>query len=256
MSSRLADATPPGQVAISQRRAAVTAGLAYAAIIVLALFANFLVLERLTDPDDAATTVRNITDSETLFRSGIVAFIIVLVADVVVAWALYVFFQRTSRDLSLFAAWFRLVYVAIAAAALLNLLVAVKLLDDTGYPTALERGQRDAQAMSSLDAYIYGWRIGLVFFGVHLLLVGYVMVKSDYAPRILGRLVELAGFGYVLSMLAGVLRPDLKDLFLLLVAVVAVPGEFGLTAWLLWRGGKGQSATGQSEETVNAAGVR
>jgi hypothetical protein len=255
MSSRLTGMTAPRQAAISQRRAAVTAGLAYAAIIVLALFANFLVLERLTDPDDAAATVRNISDSEMLFRSGIVAFILVLVADVVVAWALYVFFQRTNRDLSLFAAWFRLVYVAIAAAALLNLLVAVKLVDDTGYPTALEPGQRDAQAMSSLDAYIYGWRIGLVFFGVHLLLVGYVMVKSDYAPSILGRLVAVAGLGYVLSMLAGVLRPDSKDLFLLLLAVVAVPGELGLTVWLLWRGGKGQSATGQPEEAVNAAGV-
>ena len=82
-----------------------------------------------------------------------------------------------------------------AAAALLNLLVAVKLVDDSGYATGLEPGQRDVQAMSSLDAYIYGWRIGLVFFGVHLLLVGYVIVKSDYVPRILGRLVALAGLG-------------------------------------------------------------
>ena len=110
-----------------------------------------------------------------------------------------------------------------AAAALLNLLVAVKLVDDSGYATGLEPGQRDVQAMSSLDAYIYGWRIGLVFFGVHLLLVGYVIVKSDYVPRILGRLVALAGLGFVLMMLAGVLWPDSKDLYLLLLAVVAIP---------------------------------
>jgi Domain of unknown function (DUF4386) len=254
MSSHLAAPTPPTQAVISQRRAAVIAGLAYAAIIVLALFANFLVLDRLTDPNDAAATSRDIAGSEMLFRIGIVAFVIVLVADVVVAWALYVFLQRTSRELSLFAAWFRLVYVAIAAAALLNLLLAVKLVDDTGYTTGLGPGQRDIQAMSALDAYLYGWRIGLVFFGVHLLLLGYVMVKSDYVPRILGRLVALAGFGYVLMMLAGVLWPDSKDLFLLLLAVVAIPGEFGLTVWLIWRGGKEQSTTGRPAERVNAAG--
>jgi hypothetical protein len=190
-----------------------------------------------------------------LFRSGIVAFIFVLIADVVVAWALYVFLQRTSRERSLFAAWFRLIYVAIAGAALLNLLLAVKLVDDTGYTTALEPGQRDVQTMLSLDAYIYGWRIGLLFFGVHLLLVGYVMVKSDYVPSILGRLVAWAGLGYVLTMLAGVLRPDQKDLLLLLVAVVAIPGEFGLVGWLLWRGGKERPIAGQPADAVTAARV-
>jgi hypothetical protein len=220
-----------------------TAGLAYSVIIVLALFANFGVLDRLTEPDDAAATVRNIADSELLFRSGVAAFVVVLIADVVVAWGLYLLFQRTRRELSLFAAWFKLVYVAIATAALLNLLVAVRLVDNTGYTTAIEQGQRDAQVMLSLDAYLYGWRIGLVSFGVHLLLLGFVMVKSDYAPRLLGMFVVLAGVGYVVSMLASVLIPnfeDYKDVVLLLLAVVAVPGEFGLTAWLLWKGGKGQ----------------
>src|SRR6266511_1140514 len=72
---------------------------------------------------------------------------LVLIADVVVAWALYVFFQRTSRELSLFAAWFRLLYVAIAAAALLNIPVILKLVDGTGSVTALEKGQRDVQVM-------------------------------------------------------------------------------------------------------------
>jgi hypothetical protein len=48
-------------------------------------------------------------------------------------------------------------YVAIAAAALLNLLVVLRLVDDTGYSTALEKSQRDAQVMLSLDAYSYGF---------------------------------------------------------------------------------------------------
>jgi Domain of unknown function (DUF4386) len=185
-------------------------------------------------------------NSEALFRSGLVAFIIVLIADVVVAWALYVFFQRTSRELSLLAAWFRLVYVAIAAAALLNTLVVLKLVDRTGYSTALEKGQHEAQVMLSLDAYNYGFFLGLVFFGVHLLLVGFVMVKSDYAPSILGVLVALAGLGYVVINLARVVLPDYRDYeepLLLLLVVLGLPGEFGLIGWLLWRGGKTRPAT-------------
>jgi len=236
-------ATPSRQVAVSPRQAAVSAGLAYASLNVLALFANFLVLSRLTVRDDAAATVRNIADSGLLFRGGIAAFIVVLIADVVVAWGLYVFFQRTSRELSLFAAWFRLVYVAITAAALLQLLLAVRLVDASGYTSALERGQRDVQVMLSLDAYTYGWRIGLAMFGVHLLLVGIVMIRSDHAPPVLGGMVTLAGLAYVAVMLASVLLAGFEDrrsLFLLLLAVVTVPAEFGLAIWLLWRGGRGE----------------
>jgi hypothetical protein len=237
MPSNLTDA-PLGhgyQVAISQRLAAVTAGRAYAVLIVLGLGFNFVVLG-VIKPDDAAATVRNIADSEVLFRTGIVAFIIVLIADAVVAWGLYALFQRTSRELSAFAAWFRLLYVAIAGAALLHLLLAAKLVDGTGYPADFEQRQREAQVMLSLDGFLYGWRVGLVAFGVHLLLLGFVIVKSDYAPRALGMLVTLAGFGYVVSSLTGVVLPNFnRNVAVLLLAVVTVPGEFGLTGWLLWR---------------------
>jgi hypothetical protein len=243
MSSRIADAP-------TQRQAALTAGLAYVILSVLALFANFFVLARLTDPHDAATTVSNIAHSEMLFRSGVAAFIVVFIADVVVAWGLYVFLRRISSDLSLFAACFRLIYVAIGAAALLNLLVAVRLADDTGYTTAFEATQRNAQVMLFLDAYIYGWSIALVCFGVHLLLLGLLIVQSDYVPSALGILVGLAGLGYVVGKLAFVLLPDYGDALLLLIAVLAVPGEFGLTAWLLWRGGKIRPANDQHGEVA------
>jgi hypothetical protein len=248
MSSLIADTSrhQAQQAAIPQRRAALIAGLAYVIITVLSLFA-ISVLDGPTEPDSPAATVDNIADSEALFRSGIAAFIIVLIADVVVAWALYVFFQRTSRELSLFAAWFRLLYVAIAAVALLSHLVVLKLVDSAGYSTALEKGQRDAQVMLFLDAYNYGFFLGLVFFGVHLLLLGFVMVKSEYAPSILGILVALAGLGYVVINLGRVVLPnyrDYEDLLLLLLVVLAVPGEFGLVGWLLWRGGKARPAAG------------
>jgi Domain of unknown function (DUF4386) len=243
MSSRIADAP-------TRRQAALTAGLAYVVITVLAIFAYFLVLDRLIDPDDAATTVSNISNSALLFRGGVAALIIVLIADVVVAWGLYVFLRQINTALSLFAAWFRLIYVAISGAALLNLLIAVTLADDSGYVTAFEAGQRNAQVMLSLDAYTYGWSIGLVCFGVHLLLLGLLIVQSDYVPSVLGKLVTLAGLGYVVGDLAPVLLPDSKDAFLPLIAVLAVPGEFGLIAWLLWRGGKVRPANDQQGEVA------
>jgi hypothetical protein len=236
LSSRLS-ATPP-------RQAALVAGVGYVVIVVLALFANFFVLERLTVTDDPAATAANIASARLLFSGGIAAFIIVLVADVVVAWGLYVFLQPTHRELSLFAAWFRLIYVAITAAALLNLLVALKLVDDTSYTAALEAGQRNAHLMLFLDAYTYGWSIALVWFGVHLVLVGLVMARSDYVPRVLSMLVAIAGLAYVVGKLASVFVPEYNDVILAFIAALALPGELGLTGWLLWKGGKRQPITG------------
>jgi hypothetical protein len=228
---------------ISQRQAARIAGVAYVAIIVLALFANFLVLDRLVESGDAAATVSNIAGSERLFRGAVAALVAVFVADAFVAWALYVFFGRVSRDLSLLTAWFRLLYTAISAIALLNLLVAVPLVGRADYATALGVGQRDAQVRLFLDAYDYGWAIGLVCFGIHLALIGFLVVKSDYVPSILGVLVAVAGLGYIVGSFARFVLPnywDYGNLFMALVAVPAIAGEFSLTGWLLLRGGKQQ----------------
>ena len=245
MSSRIAD--------ISQRQAARIAGSAYLIIIVLAFFANFFVLDRLTEPGDAAATVSNIADSEALFRSGIVALMAVFVADAVVAWALYIFFRRENRDLSLLTAWFRLLYTAMFGIALLNLAVVVLLVAGADAATALGAGQRDTQAMLFLDAYDYGWAIALVCFGVHLLLLGVIVFKSDYAPRIIGILLVLAGLGYLVDSLArfSLLNyEDYRDLFLLLLAVPAIAGEFSLTGWLLLRGGKEPSHHAQARQPL------
>lgn len=223
---------------VSPRQAVGIAGLAYALIIVLGAFSTFFVFGRVIEQDDAAAAAGTLVGSDALFRGGLAAFVVVLIADVVVAWALFVFFQRTSRELSLLVAWFRLLYVAIAGAALLDLVIASSLANGPGYATALAAGQRDAQVKVFVDAFNYGWRIGLVFFGLHLLLLGLVIVSSDYAPSLLGRLVSLAGLAYVASNLAIVLLANQHGsarLVTLALVVLGVPGEFGLVGWLLWR---------------------
>ena len=239
----------------SQRQAAAIAGISYVVIIALGLFANFAVLQRPVETGDAAATVSNIVEAETLFRLGVVAFVLVLIADVVVAWALYVLFQPTSRELSRFAAWFRLVYAGIAAAALLNVMVALKLADGTGYVSSIGTDQRHAQAMLSLDGFHSGWRIALVFFGAHLLLLGVLMVKADFAPSALGVLVAIAGLGYAVVNLAPALMSSYEDhqgLNFLLLAALAIPGEFGLTGWLLWKAGRGRHAEDDADRAARA----
>jgi hypothetical protein len=105
-----------------RRSAAVVAGVSYAVLFALAIFANFAVREQLVEKDNAPATLRNIADNESLVRFAIVAFIIAFVLDVVIAWALYHVFRPAGPELSRLTAWFRLVYTVFLGVAVVFLL--------------------------------------------------------------------------------------------------------------------------------------
>jgi hypothetical protein len=225
---------------VPQSNAAMIAGLGLLIMAILAFFASFFVLQGLIVPDDAAKTVSNILAKGMLFRLGLASFFIVLILDVLVAWALYVFLKPVNQSLSLLAALFRLVYTAIFGVVLLHLSDALQLLQGAAQ-SAMSVEQVQAQVMMSLESFQFGWQIALVFFGCHLLVLGYTVMKSSYVPKVLGILLLVAGFAYTLNGFAHFLLAnyaDYKNLFLLLVAPSAIIGELSLCFWLLIRGVK------------------
>jgi hypothetical protein len=159
----------------------------------------------------------------------------VAILDVVVAWALYIFLKPVNKSLSLLAAWFRVVYAAIFAIALNNLLTALQLINSADYLKAFEPNQLHAQVMSSLNAFTSGWDLGLAFFGLHLLVVGYLAFKSGYIPKFLGILLIIAGLGYLIDSLGKLLLPNYN----VSIAMFTFIGEALLLFWLLWKGIKG-----------------
>ncbi len=239
---------------ISPRRAALIAGAGYVTLFVLGIFSNFFVLTALIEPGDAAATFTNIAESESLFRMGTAGFLVVFLVDVVVAWALYVLFREVARDVSLLAAWFRLIYTVFLGVALIFLYIALQLIGGAGYLNVFEPGQVDAQVMLLLEAFNFAWLIGLAGFGVHLMLLGYLVLKVKYAPRVLGYLVLVAGAAYVVDTTANALLSNYADyetLFLAIVAVPAVVGELAFTFWLLFRAER-QEITDRSAAVVEA----
>ena len=240
-------------VDMSQPQAARVAGFGILIIALLALFANFFVLERLIAPGDAARTAEKIMASEGLFRAGISGLAIVVVLDVVVALALYVFLKPVNNSLALLAAWFRVAFATIFGLALLGLVLGVELLGDDAYLTAFEPDQLQAQVMIFLDAFSYGWLIGLVFFGFHFLAIGSLILKSDYVPRILGVLLIVASVGYLVDSFANFLLPNYADyetIFLLIVAVPGIIAELSLAFWLLLRGANVQPRDNRDLESA------
>jgi hypothetical protein len=226
---------------ISQRKAARIAGFGWLIIIIAGIFAEFVIRMQLIVPGDAATTANNIMDSEWLFRISIVSDLIMLAFDVVVALALYVVLKPVNRSLALLAAIFRLVMDAILGINLLNLIVALLLLRGADYLTVFETDQLHAQALLFLNAHSSGYDLALVFFGLSLLVLGYLVFKSGYIPRILGVLLIIASFGYLIDSFANVLLPQDEAIITMIASiliVLAIIAELSLSLWLIIKGGK------------------
>lgn len=220
---------------ISQRGVALTAGFGLLVMAVLAPFAYFGVLKTLVVPADATATVNNIIASDGLFRVAIAAFLIVIILDIVVAWALYVQLKPVNRDLSMLVAWLRLAFAAVFAYALANLLDVAQLLGNADYLATLSPQQLDALVMSSVASFDNGWDIALALFGLHLVGLGVLLFRSAWFPRFIGVLVVIAGGGYLFETFGKILVPD----YSLTVSVVTFVGEALLIVWLFWRAIKG-----------------
>jgi hypothetical protein len=215
------------------------AGLGLLMMAILAPFANFYVLQNLVVANDAKATADNIVASIGLFRLGIVCFLIVAVLDVIVAWALHVLLEPVSKNLSLLAAWFRLLYAAVFTLALSPLLGILHLLSGGRSLQGLENTQVQAQVMLSVGAFRSGWDLGLVLFGFHLLLLGYVVFKSEFIPKWLGVLLGIASLGYLADSFGKFLVPNYN----ITIAAFTFIGEVVLIFWLLWQGSRGFEVT-------------
>ena len=215
------------------------AGLGYLIIFSTGFFANFFVLEGLLVDGDAVATTENITNNLSQFRLGTVGFIIMIITDVLMAYPLYLLLRPTHKYLAMLSAWLRLVNGAVFAVAIFNLFGIIHLLSGADYLRVLDESHIQAQVMMLLKAFNYTWLLGLVFFGLHLLILGYLVFRSCYFPLILGPLLQIAALGYLIDSFAQFLLANYanhKGIFEMIVVIPSIVGEFSLTLWLLIKG--------------------
>ncbi|HEY5784404.1 MAG TPA: DUF4386 domain-containing protein [Microlunatus sp.] len=202
------------------RRASLTAGVGLALMAVLAGFAVFGAIAAQITPGDATRTAQDIAASQGVFRLGIAGLIVVVILDVIVAAALYVVFAPVNRMVAIMAAGFRIAYAAVYLVAIAQLFIAVDLL---GNP---------AQALLAVNAYDTIWHVGLILFGVHLVLIGALAYRSGYVPKIFGILLLIAGAGYLVDGFGAVLVQD----YVISIGAFTFVGEVALIFWLLISG--------------------
>ncbi|MDQ0061683.1 DUF4386 domain-containing protein [Paenibacillus harenae] len=227
-----------------RRLSALTAGISLIVMALTAFFAYGYAHGSLVVQGDPKATWDHILSSEMLFKAEILGWLIILICDIVVAWAFYIYLRPIHKWMSLLGACFRLVYSAVLGIALLNLIFAMQLSYNPSYLSAFTLDQLQANVMLFLEVFDTVWSIGLVIFGGHLLIVGYLALKSDSIPKIIGLLMLLASIGYIVIHLGSALLPQYDKILTILDYVFIVPmtaGELGFGLWLLFRGWKSVS---------------
>jgi hypothetical protein len=214
-----------------------TAGLLYLIIIVCGIFSEAFVRASLVVTGDAAATAHNILASHGLFRLGFVADAIMILSDVAIAVLFYVLLRPVSNTLALLAAAFRLTQAAILGFNLLNYYAALLLLSADTYTNAFDASQLQVLATLFLDMHSHGYDLGLLFFGLSSLILGYLVARSALTPELLGYGLMAAGAVYLAGSFTRFLFPDYVTLMApaYLVPLIA---ELSFCLWLLVKGVK------------------
>ena len=207
------------------------AGIGYAVIFVLAIHANVSVLGVTLSADDPGTLFRFAREEGAAIRRATAALLVVTAADVLVLWALYRLFDGRESSINALSALFRLVYIVAQIGVILHLPAAVRLADAAFGNPALQ----SVLVAEELFRYVHGFTLTLFFFGIHLILLGVLVVRTRRLPAAVGVLIGLAGLGYLSDGIGLLFFPELRsDHATISMLVVVVPAFIGETLLMLW----------------------
>lgn len=205
------------------------AGFLYLLVVPLGIVA-LAISSRLIVSGDAAATASNILASETLFRLGIVSDLLAAIVMLLVALVLYQLLKPVNRNMALLMVSLVLIAVPISMLNKLNQFAALLLISNPDYLTVFASDQLQALAFMFLRLHSRGGNIAFIFWGLWLFPLGFLVFKSGFLPRILGVLLMIACFGYVINSFASILGYAVN------VGMFAALGEVLFILWLLIKG--------------------
>jgi len=192
---------------LSISNAAMVVGIAFITSIIIVTIVDDFLLTNFVVPGDTEALARDIESNGKLFGFAVVGYLLVLVLDSIIGLALYVVLKPFNKNLALLTATLRLLYAGILVSGLFALVLHV--VDVYGYATIK--------------------LFGYVFFALHLFVLGYSVFKSGYIPKILGVLLIIASFTYIVFFVDLHLSEVIGVIIMLTMAIA----ELSLSIWLI-----------------------
>ncbi|MGC0273614.1 DUF4386 domain-containing protein [Pseudactinotalea sp. Z1739] len=227
-------------------RTARLTGLSYLGLVVTGVAGFMLIRSQIFVEGDGAATLANLTASEGLARLGVVMELGIALTQALTALMFYRLFRGVSSLAAGAIAAFGMVnaVVILASSALLATAVGVA----GGRSGAL--GGDAAAAVQLLYATSEGlWAACGLFFGLWLIPMGWLVLRSRWMPAALGWMLIAGGSGYVLSTASGLLLPG-HSVIGTILTLPAAAGEFWILGYLLVKGVRSGTGTRAQVATV------
>jgi hypothetical protein len=223
----------------SNKKTARVAGLCYLIVVITGIFNLLYVPSKLIDRNEAATTFNNLVAHESLFRLSILAAIICYIAFLFLPLILFRLLSSVNHIVAVSMVILAVVSVPISLVNLNHKMAVLTLIGHVDFLTELQVNELHTQVMLSLQNYENGIEILTVFWGLWLLPFGYLVFKSNILPKVLGILLMVGCFGYLINFIGGFLFSEYAALGIArIVSLPASLGEIGTCLWLLVMGAK------------------
>jgi hypothetical protein len=214
-------------------------GLLYLLVIVLAGSSQGYIRGTLIDYDDPSLTAANILENIAMFRAGLTLDLLAFILDAVISVLLYQMFKSYGKNMAMIAAVLRLIaHPAIGSLNLLNHYLAYQVLGGADFLTTFSPAQLESLSMLFIDAHRYGYLIAGGFFGVHCLLLGILIFRSNTIPSFIGGFLIGSAAGYLIETFGNFNLPGYEHYTALIVGISAAIGEVTFTLYLIVKGKK------------------
>ena len=195
---------------------------------------------------NASATASNIAAHESLFRFGIVAYLIAGVLWIFIPLALYRLFREINRSLAVVMVILgSLMQTPLFIVNTVTDAAALRLVSGVDFLSVIDKPQREALAMLSLEMHHHLDLANSIFWGLWLFPFGMLVYRSRFLPRFFGVWLMLACFAWLTFSTTGLLFPAHTDTVFRITQPVAL-GEVVTMLWLLVMGAKEQRLAAKS----------
>jgi len=221
----------------SRNKTARGAGLLYLLLIIGGIISLAYIPSQLIVKGSTSQTFENITNSEFLFRLGIVSGIITFLIYILLPFVLYKLLHQVNKVHANLMVIFVWISVPIFFVNILNKFSILTLINKPEYLEKLGITELQTQVMFHIDSYNNGLEISQIFWGLWLFPFGYLVYKSGFLPKLLGVFLMAGCFGYLITFFGGFLYSGFnKTILSEIVGYPAPIGEIGICLWLLIMG--------------------
>lgn len=229
-STTVREATVATEPDTGSRKLARVAGVLYLMVAIFGGFAQGFVYPKVYAAGDAAATARNLVQHAGLVRLAVVSDLTQATLWILLALTLVRLFHRVNEPAARAVAVFTAIGAGITMLDTVFELEAMRAATDAIGPYA---AGVDSLPLVLADIHHFGLVVAQVFFGLWLLPLGRLALRSGWFPTSLGVLLVVGGACYLVDTLVTLVAPDLGAMIHGPLVIPCVVAEVWMVGYLL-----------------------